>query len=60
MRHMIEFGPREMLYTYFLREHDREKGRYKLYVRPDQVQLVNHLKTNDLGGSSHIFSLRVI
>ena len=26
MRHGIEFGLGEMLYTYFLREHDREKG----------------------------------
>ena len=49
MRHEIEFRLGEILYTYFLREHDREKGRYNFYVRPDQVQLVNHLKTNDRG-----------
>ena len=57
MRHGIEFGLGEMLYTYFLREHDRGKGRYNFYVRPDRVQLVNHLRTNDHRGSGHTFSL---
>ena len=47
MRSGIEFGVSELLYTYFLREHDHEKGRYNLYVRQDRVQLVNHLRTND-------------
>ena len=47
MRHGIEFGLGELLYTYFLQKHDREKGRHNLYVRPDRVQLVNHLRTND-------------
>ena len=55
MRHGIEFGLGEMLYTYFLREHDREKGRYNFYVRPDRVQLVNHLKTNDRGWKQSYF-----
>ena len=32
MRHDIEFGLGELLYTYFLWEHDHEKGRYNLYV----------------------------
>ena len=57
MRHGIEFGLGEMLYTYFLREHDREKGRYNFYVLPDRVQLVNHLKTNDRGWKQSYFSL---
>ena len=39
MRHGIEFGLGEMLYTYFLQEHDREKGLYNFYVQPDWVQL---------------------
>ena len=47
MRHGIEFGLKELLYTYFLWEHDHEKGQYNLYVRPDRVQPVNHLRTND-------------
>ena len=55
MRHGIEFGLGEMLYTYFLREHDHEKGRYNFYVRPDRVQLVNHLKTNDCGWKHFYF-----
>ena len=55
MRHVIEFGLGEMLFTYFLREHDREKGRYNFYVRLDRVQLVNHLKTNDCGWKQSYF-----
>lgn len=47
MRTGIEYGLSELLYTYFLREHDREKGRYNLYVRPDRDQLVCCLRTND-------------
>ncbi len=58
MRNEIEWGLGELLYTYFLWEHDREKGRYNLYVRPDQVQLVNHLKTNDRGWKRSYFFAR--
>ena len=58
MRHGIEFGLGEMLYTYYLREHDREKGRYNFYVRPDRVQLVNHLKTNDRNWKRSYFFAR--
>ena len=57
MRHGIKFGLGEMFYTYFLREHDREKGRYNFYVRLNRVQLVNHLKTNDHGWKqSYVFA----
>ena len=55
MRHGIEFGLGEMLYTYFLREHDCEKGRCNFYVRPDRVQLVNNFKTNDRGWKQSYF-----
>ncbi|KAL5578058.1 hypothetical protein UlMin_019757 [Ulmus minor] len=58
MRHGIEFGLGEILYTYYLREHDREKGRYNFSVRPDRVQLVNHLKTNDRGWKRLYFFAR--
>ena len=58
IRHEIKFGLGELLYTHFLQEHDREKGRYNLYVRPDRVQLVNHLRNNDCGWKqSYFFSL---
>ena len=55
MRHGIEFGLGDMLYTYFLREHDSEKGQYNLYVLPNRVHLVNHLKTNDCGWKQSYF-----
>ena len=58
MRHEIEFGLEEMLYTYFLWEHDREKGRYNFDVRRDQ--LVNHLKTNDRGWKQSYFLDRLV
>ena len=57
MRHEIGFGFGfgELLYCYFLWEYDREKGRYNLYVWPDRVQLVNHLRTNDCGWKQSYF-----
>ena len=58
MRSGIEFGLGEVLYTYFLREHDCEKGRYQLYVRLNRVQLANHLKTNDHGWKQSYFFTR--
>ena len=51
----IEFGLGELLYTYFLWEHDRKKGRYNLYVRPDRIQLVSRLRTNDHGWKRSYF-----
>ena len=47
MRSGIKFGLGEVLYTYFLWEHDHEKSHYHLYGRLDRIQLVNHLRTND-------------
>ena len=55
MWHEIEFGLEELLYTYFLREHDHKKGWQNLYVRPNRVQLVNHLRTNDRGWKQSYF-----
>ena len=58
IRHGIEFGLRKLLYTYFLHEHDHEKGYYNLYVWLDWVQLVNHLRTNDRGWKHSYFFAR--
>ena len=55
MRSGIVCGLGEVLYSYFLREHDLEKGHYLLYMRLDRVQLVSHLKTNDHGWKQSYF-----
>ena len=39
----------EVLYSYYLKEHDFEKGKYQLIVRKERVPLVTCLRTNDCG-----------
>ncbi|KAL5773328.1 hypothetical protein ACOSQ2_013252 [Xanthoceras sorbifolium] len=37
----------DLLYTYSLREHDSEKGRYSFALRTNQEHLITYLTTND-------------
>ena len=45
----LRFGLGDLLHTYYLKEHIKEKGRYLLYLRPRRQQLVLGLMTNDRG-----------
>lgn len=58
MRSGIEFGLGEVLYTYFLQEHDPKKGYYQLYVNQNRAQLVNHLRTNDRSRKQSYFFIQ--
>ena len=42
---MCEIG--EVLYFYYLKEHDTDRGWYQLIVRKDRVPLITCLRTND-------------
>ena len=50
IRHGIACEIGEVLHSYYLKEHDTDKGRYQLIVRKDQVPLITFLRTNDLEG----------
>ena len=41
----IEFGLTDLLFSYFLREHDSEKGQYTLYRRKSREHLIVELST---------------
>ena len=43
----IEFGLADLLFFYFLKEHDSEKGRYTLYRRRGHEHLIVELSTSD-------------
>ena len=43
----IEFGLADLLFSYFLKEHDSKKGRYTLYRRKGREHLIVELSTSD-------------
>ena len=43
----IEFGLVDLLYSYFLKEHDSEKGRYTLYRRKGREHQIVELSTSN-------------
>lgn len=43
----IEFGLVDFLFSYFLKEHDLEKGRYTLYKRKCREHLIVELSTSN-------------
>ena len=45
----VNFGIHEFLYTYFFKEHEREKGRFIVVNRPNRERIITELKTNDHG-----------
>ena len=45
----IYYGIRDLLYTYYLKEHVKDKGRYLLFLRQKRDPLVLGLTTNDRG-----------
>ena len=58
LRNGVEFILGEVVYTYFLREHDKDKGRYQLDVWHERVHLVTHLRMNDSSWKQSYFFTR--
>ena len=58
VRHQIVFGLHELLYSYFLKENDKEKGRYLLNLRHDRSHLVTDLRSSDKNWKDRYFFLR--
>ena len=48
-RHGVDCELGEVLFSYYLKEYDVDKGRYKLIVRVGRVPIVTCLHTNDRG-----------
>ena len=51
----FEFGIHEFLYTYFFKEHEREKGRFIVVNRPNRARIITDLKMNDRGCKDKYF-----
>lgn len=47
VQHNVECDVRDVLYSYYLKEHDTEKGRYQLIARVGRVPIITCLRTND-------------
>ena len=45
--HGVEWEIEEVLYSYYLKEHDKDKGRFKLIARVGHVPIMTCLRTND-------------
>ena len=51
----IYFGVRDLLYTYYLKEHVKEKGRYHLFLRQKREHLMLGLTINDRGDGQKFY-----
>lgn len=47
MQLIIEFDVKVLLYSYYLKEHDKEQGRYMMMLRHDRQHLVTRLRSFD-------------
>ncbi len=54
----VPFRYNDMFYTYYLKEHVTENGRYHLFLRPRREHLITELTTHDKGDwqSSYFFA----
>ena len=48
-RHRVDYELGEVLFSYYLKEHDVDKGHYKLIARVGRAPTVLCLHTNDRG-----------
>ena len=51
----IDFELADLLFSYFLKEHDLEKGRYTLYRRKGREHLIVELSTSDKAWKNDFF-----
>ena len=47
VRHGVDYELGEVLFSYYLKEHDKDKGRFKLIARVGRAPIVTCLRTND-------------
>ena len=51
----IEFELADLLFSYFLKEHDSHKGRYILYRRKGHEHLITKMSTSDKAWKNDFF-----
>ena len=47
VRHGVDYELGEVLFSYYLNEHDKDKGRFKLIAPVSSAPIVTCLRTND-------------
>lgn len=60
MRFSLPYGLHDLVYSYFLREHDKKRGRYQISLRHDQEHIVTCLRSVIRNGRISISSLSAI
>ena len=50
VRHEVECKIREVLYSYYLKEHDMDKGKYQIITRVGRVPIITCLRTTTVVG----------
>ena len=55
MRHGVECEIGEVLFSFYLKEHDTDKGRYQLITRVSRVPIITCLRTNDRNWKDRFF-----
>ena len=58
VRHGVECEVGEDLYSYYLKEHDTDKGRYQLITKVGRVPIVTCLCMNDCSWKDRFFFVR--
>ena len=49
IRHEVGFGSGELLFSYHLKEHDKERGQYQINLHHEKEHLLTCLQLNDHG-----------
>ena len=58
IRHGVECKIWEVLFSYYLKEHDTDKGMYKLIARVGHVPIITCLQTNDRSWKDRFLFIR--
>ncbi|KAL5583527.1 hypothetical protein UlMin_015969 [Ulmus minor] len=58
IRHGVECEIGEVLFSYYLKEHDKDKGRYKMITRVGRAPIITCLRTNDRGWKDRFLFVR--
>ena len=58
IRHEVKCEIGEVMFSYFLKEHDTNKGRYQLIARVGRVLIITCLRTNDRNWKDKFFFIK--
>ena len=58
VRHRVDCELGEVFFSYYLKEHDTDKGRFKLITRIGRAPIITCLRTNDRGWKDRFLFVR--